>query len=133
VPWRPARRASCSRTPSRRQSSRRSAPSTAVTASSPPEVTRRLIARFAAISPTAERSRLLETLSAREREVLVLMASGMSNAEIGRALWLEEATIKSHVSGLLAKLDLRSRVQAVIFAYETGVVTAGTGGSGPPG
>ncbi len=98
-----------------------------------PEVTRRLIARFAAISPTAERSRLLETLSAREREVLVLMASGMSNAEIGRALWLEEATIKSHVSGLLAKLDLRSRVQAVIFAYETGVVTAGTGGSGPPG
>jgi DNA-binding NarL/FixJ family response regulator len=92
-----------------------------------PEVTRRLIARFAAISPTADRSRLLETLSAREREVLVLIAHGMSNAEIARALWLEEATIKSHVSGLLAKLDLRSRVQAVIFAYETGVVTAGTG------
>ena len=71
-----------------------------------PEVTRRLIARFAAIFPTAERSRLLETLSAREREVLVLIASGMSNAQIGRALGLEEATIKSHVSRLLTKLDL---------------------------
>ncbi len=97
-----------------------------------PEVTRRLIARFAAISPTAERSRLLKTLSAREREVLVLMASGMSNAEIAGALWLEEATIKSHVSRLLTKLDLRSRVQAVIFAYETGMVTAGTGPPDPP-
>ena len=94
-----------------------------------PEVTRRLIARFAAISPTAARSHLLATLSAREREVLVLIASGMSNAQIARALWLEEATIKSHVSHLLTKLDLRSRVQAVIFAYETGVVTAG---NGPP-
>jgi DNA-binding NarL/FixJ family response regulator len=92
-----------------------------------PEVTRRLIGRFAAIFPTAERGRLLETLSAREREVLVLIASGMSNAQIGRALGLEEATIKSHVSRLLTKLDLRSRVQAVIFAYETGIVTAGTG------
>jgi DNA-binding NarL/FixJ family response regulator len=95
-----------------------------------PEVTRRLIARFAAIFPTAKRNRLLETLSAREREVLVLIANGMSNAQIGGALGLEEATIKSHVSRLLTKLDLRSRVQAVIFAYETGMVTAGTG---PPG
>ena len=97
-----------------------------------PEVTRRLIARFAAISPTADRSRLLQTLSAREREVLVLIAHGMSNAEIARALWLEEATIKSHVSRLLTKLDVRSRVQAVIFAYETGLVTAGTGPPDPP-
>jgi DNA-binding NarL/FixJ family response regulator len=97
-----------------------------------PEVTRRLIARFAAISPTAERSRLLKTLSAREREVLVLMANGMSNAQIAGALGLEEATIKSHVSRLLTKLDLRSRVQAVIFAYETGMVTAGTGPPDPP-
>ena len=97
-----------------------------------PEVTRRLIARFAAISPTADRSRLLEALSAREREVLVLIAHGMSNAQIARALRLEEATIKSHVSRLLTKLDLRSRVQAVIFAYETGVVTAGTGPPAPP-
>ena len=97
-----------------------------------PEVTRRLIARFAAISPTAERSRLLETLTAREREVLVLIASGMSNAQIANALWLEEATIKSHVSRLLTKLGLRSRVQAVIFAYETGVVTAGAAPPNPP-
>lgn len=96
-----------------------------------PEVTRRLIARFAAISPTAERSSLLASLSAREREVLVLLASGLTNAQIGAALWLEEATIKSHVSRLLAKLDLRSRVQAVIFAYETGVVTAGAGAGAP--
>ena len=97
-----------------------------------PEVTRRLIARFAAISPTAERGRLLETLSAREREVLILIAGGMSNAQIAGALWLEEATIKSHVSRLLTKLGLRSRVQAVIFAYETGVVTAGIGAPDPP-
>jgi DNA-binding NarL/FixJ family response regulator len=97
-----------------------------------PEVTRRLISRFAAISPTAERGRLLERLSVREREVLVLIASGMSNAQIAGALWLEEATIKGHVSRLLAKLDLRSRVQAVIFAYETGMVTAGTGPPDPP-
>ena len=97
-----------------------------------PEVTRRLIARFAAISPTAERSRLLETLSAREQEVLILIASGMTNAQIGGALGLEEATIKSHVSRLLTKLELRSRVQAVIFAYETGVVTAGSGTPAPP-
>ena len=97
-----------------------------------PEVTRRLIARFAAISPTAERSRLLETLTAREREVLVLIASGMSNAQIASALWLEEATIKSHVSRLLTKLNLRSRVQAVILAYGTGVVTPGTGPPHPP-
>ena len=96
-----------------------------------PEVTRRLIARFAAVSPTTERSRLFETLSAREREVLVLLASGMSNAEIAGVLWLGEATIKSHVSHLLTKLDLRSRVQAVIFAYETGVVTAGAGPAPP--
>jgi DNA-binding NarL/FixJ family response regulator len=97
-----------------------------------PEVTRRLIARFAAISPTAERSRLVETLSAREHEVLVLIASGLSNAQIAGALGLEEATIKSHVSRLLSKLDLRSRVQAVIFAYETGMVTAGAGPPEPP-
>jgi DNA-binding NarL/FixJ family response regulator len=97
-----------------------------------PEVTRRLIARFAAISPVADRRRLLETLSDREREVLVLIANGMSNAEIGKALWLEEATIKSHVSRLLTKLDLRSRVQAVIFAYETGVVTAGASAPDQP-
>ena len=96
-----------------------------------PEVTRRLIARFAAVTPTAERSRLVDTLSAREREVLVLLASGMSNAQIAGALWLGEATIKSHVSHLLTKLDLRSRVQAVIFAYETGVVTAGAGPERP--
>jgi DNA-binding NarL/FixJ family response regulator len=68
----------------------------------------------------------------REREVLVLIASEMSNAEVGAALWLEEATIKSHVSRLLTKLNVRSRVQAVILAYETGVATAGARPPRPP-
>jgi DNA-binding NarL/FixJ family response regulator len=90
-----------------------------------PEVTRRLIARFAAISPDSSRRSLLDGLTEREREVLLLIAQGNSNAEIAQQLVVEEATIKSHVSRLLAKLDLRSRVQAVILAYETGLVTPG--------
>jgi DNA-binding NarL/FixJ family response regulator len=88
-----------------------------------PEVTRRLIARFAAVSPDPGRARELEALSEREREVLVEVARGRSNAEIGNRLSIEESTVKSHVSSLLLKLGLRSRVQAVIFAYETGLVS----------
>lgn len=90
-----------------------------------PEVTRRLIARFAEISPAPERRSLLAELSPREHEVLLLLAQGHSNAEIAIRLDLEETTIKSHVSRLLAKLGLRSRVQAVILAFETGLVTQG--------
>ena len=90
-----------------------------------PEVTRRLIARFAEVSPRPERQWAADTLSDREREVLVLVAHGHSNAEIADILGLEEATVKKHVSRILAKLDLRSRVQAAILSYEIGLVTPG--------
>jgi DNA-binding NarL/FixJ family response regulator len=89
-----------------------------------PEVTRRLIARFAAVSPR-ERAAGLEDLSERERQVLMLVAHGHTNAEIGRELGVEETTVKSHVSAVLAKLGLHRRVEAVIYAYETGLVTPG--------
>jgi DNA-binding NarL/FixJ family response regulator len=88
-----------------------------------PQVTRRLIARFAEVSPRTERRPLLDALSDRELEVLILVAGGHSNAEIAATLRLEEATVKKHVSRILFKLDLRSRVQAVILAYEVGLVT----------
>jgi DNA-binding NarL/FixJ family response regulator len=90
-----------------------------------PEVTRRLISEFAAVSPDpSERSRL-ESLSDRERDVLLLMARGRTNAQIGSDLFVEETTIKSHVSSVLSKLGVTSRVQAVIAAYETGLVNPG--------
>ncbi len=90
-----------------------------------PDVTRRLIARFAELAPDPGRATALAALSDREREVLLQVASGRSNAEIGRALIVEESTVKTHVSSVLAKLGLRSRVQAVILAYESGLVSPG--------
>jgi DNA-binding NarL/FixJ family response regulator len=90
-----------------------------------PDVTRRLIARFAELSPDPERGTALATLSDRERDVLLLVAGGRSNAEIADVLTVEESTVKTHVSAVLAKLGLRSRVQAVILAYESGLVTPG--------
>jgi DNA-binding NarL/FixJ family response regulator len=92
-----------------------------------PAVTRRVIEEFAR-GPRAD-PRLagqLATLSPREVEVLRLLARGMSNAEIAAALFVSDATTKTHVSNLLAKLGLRDRVQAVIFAYESGLLRAGT-------
>jgi DNA-binding NarL/FixJ family response regulator len=90
-----------------------------------PEVTRRLISEFAAVSPDPAHAARLEPLSERERDVLVQIASGKSNSQIATELFLEETTIKSHVSAVLAKLGVQSRVQAVIAAYETGLVNPG--------
>ncbi len=90
-----------------------------------PDVTGRLIDRFAAISPARPHDPALQLLSAREQDVLLLLARGLSNADIAAELVLQESTVKSHVGQVLAKLGLSSRVQAVIYAYETGLTTPG--------
>jgi DNA-binding NarL/FixJ family response regulator len=91
-----------------------------------PAITRRLITEFARRpSPRGEPARRLDELTAREREVLGLVARGMSNAEIAAELVVGDATIKTHVGSILFKLDLRDRVQAVVLAYESGLVTPG--------
>jgi DNA-binding NarL/FixJ family response regulator len=91
-----------------------------------PSITRRLIEDFAArTDPLEPPTALLEQITPREHEVLVLVARGLSNAEIAQRLVVTEATVKSHVGSILMKLDLRDRVQAVVFAYEHGIVTAG--------
>jgi DNA-binding NarL/FixJ family response regulator len=88
-----------------------------------PTITRRLIERFAPLAVRA--SGKLSELTPRELEVLILVARGHSNAEIAGELFLGEATVKTHVSRILAKLDLRDRVQAVVLAYEEGLVEPG--------
>ena len=90
-----------------------------------PSVTRRLIAHLAHRADPLPPDRILATLTAREREALILVAGGLSNLEIAQRLFVTEATVKSHVSSVLAKLGLRDRVQAVVFAYEHGLVMAG--------
>lgn len=105
-----------------------------------PEVTIRVIERFARSldaesaegagaarvpAPAPAQQNLLGTLTAREREVLSQIAAGRSNAEIARELFLAEATVKTHISNLLAKIQVRDRVQAVVFAYESGLILPG--------
>jgi DNA-binding NarL/FixJ family response regulator len=90
-----------------------------------PSITRRLIEDFAARTDPLQPPSSLEQITPREREVLVLVARGLSNGEIAERLVVTEATVKSHVGSILMKLDLRDRVQAVVFAYEHGIVAAG--------
>ncbi|MEV6108722.1 response regulator transcription factor [Streptomyces sp. NPDC051940] len=115
-----------------------------------PGITRRLVERFAATrrrdgtaptadpvgdrpAPTARTHPGLDALTAREREVLGLVAQGLSNTELARHLHLSETTVKTHVSRILGKLQLRDRAQAVITAYETGLVTVARGSGSVPG
>ncbi|MGD8214197.1 response regulator [Aestuariimicrobium sp. Y1814] len=106
-----------------------------------PEVTMRVIAEMAqGRTDSSERSSgqqadptraaQLDLLTEREHEVLGLLGRGLSNAEIAAELWVGEATVKTHVSNLLTKLHLRDRVQAVVFAYEAGLITPGTPSQG---
>jgi DNA-binding NarL/FixJ family response regulator len=89
-----------------------------------PSITRRLIEEFVAREPNVS-SRPPDILTARELEVLRLLAAGMSNAEIAQRLVVELSTVKTHVNRMLSKLDLRDRTQAVVYAYETGLVSRG--------
>jgi DNA-binding NarL/FixJ family response regulator len=90
-----------------------------------PSITKRLIEQFARTAPPSIPPPQLAELTPREREVLTLVARGLSNAEIAAELVLSGATVKTHVKHVLAKLGLRDRVQAVVFAYDAGVVTPG--------
>jgi DNA-binding NarL/FixJ family response regulator len=91
-----------------------------------PAVTRRLVERFVA-SPTPHMGDRVSVLTEREKEVLRLLATGLSNAEIALTLFVSHGTVKTHVGRILAKLELRDRVQAVVAAYECGLVRAGEG------
>jgi DNA-binding NarL/FixJ family response regulator len=95
-----------------------------------PTITRRVIEEFIRRPPSTippERPAKLDELTARELEVLGFMARGLSNAEIAKDLFVSETTVKTHVARILMKLGLRDRVQAVVFAYESGLVQPGSG------
>lgn len=87
-----------------------------------PSVTRRIIAEFVRLPARANPAKEIKSLTEREIETLRLLARGLTNAEIATALFVGESTVKTHVSSVLAKLDLRDRTQAVVFAYESGLV-----------
>ena len=91
-----------------------------------PRVTRRLLEEYAQVlPPSGDQYPQLAALTDREREVLVLVARGLSNAEIASNLYVSEATVKSHVGRILSKLGLRDRVQVVVLAYESGLIRPG--------
>jgi DNA-binding NarL/FixJ family response regulator len=90
-----------------------------------PSITRRLIGRFAATRFDSAQAARLKELTRREVEVLQLLARGLSTGEIAEALFLGESSVKTHIAHVLTRLDLRDRVQAVIFAYESGLVEPG--------
>jgi DNA-binding NarL/FixJ family response regulator len=97
-----------------------------------PAVTASVIGQFAALpSPREDLKAQADKLTAREREVLSLMASGLSNAEIAGGLVVSEGTVKTHVGHVLRKLGLRDRIQAVIFGYESGLLQPGAGPAAP--
>jgi DNA-binding NarL/FixJ family response regulator len=96
-----------------------------------PAVTPMVISRFATVpTPRQDLRSKLEELTAREREVMLLLARGLSNAEIAAELVVSEGTVKTHVAHVLMKLGLRDRIQAVIFGYESGLVEAGADAPG---
>ncbi len=92
-----------------------------------PSITRRLLSEFARLGSAAQSVPGVDSLTDREREVLVHMAAGLTNAEIAATMYLGEATVKTHVGRVLAKLQARDRVQAVIAAYDSGLVRPGRG------
>src|SRR5207248_10932996 len=93
-----------------------------------PSITRRLIADYAQRPPRRDRPAALTELTPRELEVLRLLARGLSNADIAQRLVLGDATVKTHVARVFSKLDLHDRAQAVVLAYESGLVQAGENG-----
>ncbi|NLE97366.1 MAG: response regulator transcription factor [Propionibacterium sp.] len=91
-----------------------------------PQVTRRVIARFTTTRPAPAGGDAVDQLTERERETLLWLARGISNAEIAAEMYVSPETVKSHVSSILTKLGLRDRINAVIWAYEQGLVSPGT-------
>jgi DNA-binding NarL/FixJ family response regulator len=90
-----------------------------------PSVTRRLIQHFAVQNPTPTGTPVLESLTDREGEILKLLAGALTNAEIAGLLYISEHTVRTHVARILSKLQLHDRAQAIVFAYETGLIRAG--------